>query len=891
MPPKPRTIKAWERAPIPAHAPRLQGQKIWKKAGLRLQREHDREDFDAAQKELEQEGKGARKRMRVHGAKENIGNPTWKEDAKSITDENILDKSVAKIETGTSIPLNDADANALQFVPRKRTNANHVITPRKHLRQRTLNAQAQMQAFTKSPQPSPEKPAKWRKSMRKSIRKSIAGGISEVPMAPVEGKFTPGKSATEVVQPVVIVEDESNQSLAQHQQPWSKEEAEKGNELICSPIEASVKEPNAESSLNDKLNKLFDFTDDEQHTTQEPEHTLDDTAGQSLSSSLSNQPIKVPLNHMEGPQENTSRPAQIEVEEPINVDGEESSRRGPQPVEAPCAILESIETNASADAIRPVKATNAPNKKRGTSQRGGTRRSTRTTRSSSVRAEEQAAPEAGDEPAVKQSLSPLEINPGAPENIKEVVTAFESEPAIEEEPSPESEPIPDNEPVIEAKSVQSTDIKESEASTEPGEAELESFDIPGPAVSEALVVVTNQTMANEDFELPPAPVSIHSASSNASHNETKVEDAGRSEAGLAPLSDESTRDDSWPVRFSSASDKSNTEASKNSEEFMVEALETLEPVSISADSKDFVNEIDTMSSPSEDLTERSNPDLTNSELAVAVSENPPATVYDHDDTDMLRNFLTRVKANKAAKAGTQIPKRKRSLPHSPLRLPLGEADAAVSPSPPKTQDEFGVGLPGPSPGKRQKRSDPILVDEDDTITERKPTRRSGRTRLPVIKTPLGAPSHIPVRRLGQDGDTTVTLKRSEEKELAALTRVNTRKNKGGSHSVPETLAKKAEEKEDPVLRQRLLREVFDERTQKDKKEKKVKTVVWAEELTQYQTVEGRKLDCDKEKEKETQKVAPPEEKKSAVMVGIRSKIALGMAANGTPAPKRKRGHK
>ena len=109
----------------------------------------------------------------------------------------------------------------------------------------------------------------------------------------------------------------------------------------------------------------------------------------------------------------------------------------------------------------------------------------------------------------------------------------------------------------------------------------------------------------------------------------------------------------------------------------------------------------------------------------------------------------------------------------------------------------------------------------------KPTRRSGRTKLPVVKTPLGAPSHIPVRRLGQDGDTTVTLKRTAEKELAALTRVNTRKNKGGSQSVLEVLTKKAEEKEDPVLRQRLLKEVFDEKAQKGKKEKKAKTVVWA----------------------------------------------------------------
>ena len=35
-PPAPsRRVKPWERAPVPAHAPRLQGQKVWKKVGLK----------------------------------------------------------------------------------------------------------------------------------------------------------------------------------------------------------------------------------------------------------------------------------------------------------------------------------------------------------------------------------------------------------------------------------------------------------------------------------------------------------------------------------------------------------------------------------------------------------------------------------------------------------------------------------------------------------------------------------------------------------------------------------------------------------------------------------------------------------------------------------------
>lgn len=886
-PPHPsRITKAWERAPVPAHAPRLQGQKIWKRAGVKSQREQDKENCNAAQKELDMEGKGSRKRIR-RGAKENIGDATWKEDGKSRTNEDILDSCVTgstNIESGTSVPLNDSDVNALQFVPRKRTNANHIIMPRKPqpLRQSTLNALAQTQAFTES-QLSLEKPLRRRKSMRKSIRKSVAASIPDIAALPVETKSTADESVTEA--PATLVEEMTTkiEPITEVTQP----------ELA----QADVEEPAVGPTLNDRLNKLLDLTDNGQPINENPEQTLEDAAAQSsISSPLSNQVVKISPNDVEEASEDISRPAQEEEKELVGIDKERSSR-GRQPLQVQPAIFESIETDASAvTSIRPSKTTTTPKKKRGTSQRRGTRRSTRTTRASSVRADEQAAPEVnGDRSTPKESTNhPLEIAPEAPKEPKDVEPMVKSEPVIdgklvaESELIPESKPVAELEPTMESEIIESVDVEAPEGSIEPVNEEFDSFDISAKPILENPATNPEQTTVDEDFELLPPFVSSETASLNTSHDEAKSEQVSRLETSLPSPSDESSEDDSSPVRFSLPDDESNPELPSNSEEITVEVLETLAPISISADSEDLVNENDSMSLPIEDFPETSTPDPTTSELIEVISENALSTTYDHDDTDMLRNFLTRVKANKAAKAGTHIPKRKRSLPHSPLRLPLGEADATISPSPPKMKDEFDVGLPGPSPSKRRKRNNHVIVDEDDTITEGKPTRRSGRTRLPAVKTPLGAPSHIPVRRLGQDGDTTVTLKRNEEKELAALTRVNTRKNKGGSQSVPEVLAKKGQEKEDPVLRQRLLKEVFDDKAQKGKKEKKAKTVIWAEELTQYQTVEGRKLDGNKEKEKESQKVAPAEEKKSAVKVGIRSKIALGMAANGTPAPKRKR---
>ncbi|KAH7346860.1 hypothetical protein BKA65DRAFT_503457 [Rhexocercosporidium sp. MPI-PUGE-AT-0058] len=349
-------------------------------------------------------------------------------------------------------------------------------------------------------------------------------------------------------------------------------------------------------------------------------------------------------------------------------------------------------------------------------------------------------------------------------------------------------------------------------------------------------------------------------------------------------------------------------SSEEISEESAESFELIEPMSIATPDDAPCSPVD---EASEELHESSTPDPTTTELTETISENAPSAVYDHDDTDMLRNFLSKVKANKAAKAKTSIPKRKRSLPHSPLQIPLGTVDATSSPPSPKAKDEFDVSLPTASPSKRRKRNEPSHeAPQDEDLTESRSIRRSGRTRLPVKAAPA-APSFIPVRRIGQDGDSTVTLRRNEEKELAALTKFNTRKNKGGASHPSDFLAKKADEKDDPASRQRALKEVFDEKNYKQKLNKKGNSVVWAEELAQFQTEagkvgvaavvpekegkkEGKKVVmAEKDPEREKDKpILPGDEKKSAsstprVKVGIRSKMTLGMAANGTPAPKRR----
>ena len=409
---------------------------------------------------------------------------------------------------------------------------------------------------------------------------------------------------------------------------------------------------------------------------------------------------------------------------PVDIDVVQSSR-GRQLHEAQPAILMSIETDASNNgAIQPSRTTSTPKNNRGTSRRRGTRRSTRKTRASSVRAEEQAAPKiSGDQPALKESIDhQLEPASEVPKEPKEEESINEIKPTIDEKRVSESELIPASEPVSELEPssmcpdiVGSVDVKAHEGSNEPVNEELDRFDISAKPALENRTVNQEQSTVDEDFELLPPLVPSEDAVLNTSREVAKPEQSST----LPSLLDISSEDESSPVRFSLPNEASNPELLSNFEEITVEVLETLEPISISADSEDLANDNNSMSPPTGDLPETSTPDPTTSELVEAISENALHTSYDHDDTDMLRNFLTRVKANKAAKAGTHIPKRKRSLPHSPLQLPLGEGGATISPSPPKMTDEFDVGPPGPSPSKRQKGNDLVIVDEDDTVTERK----------------------------------------------------------------------------------------------------------------------------------------------------------------------------
>ena len=225
-----------------------------------------------------------------------------------------------------------------------------------------------------------------------------------------------------------------------------------------------------------------------------------------------------------------------------------------------------------------------------------------------------------------------------------------------------------------------------------------------------------------------------------------------------------------------------------------------------------------------------------------------------DDTSMLKEFLNRAQAKKAARipslTAPDLPKPQISPRRSPRKALGSQSGHDLSPQKPRNVPN----RPGTPPGKPQ--VDAVDSDDGEEISaEITSCRRSTRTRLPApVKGAPGAPSFIPVRRA--DGTDPVVLQKSQAQELAMVTRANTRRNKG--QSKPPLLALQdlpAESIESASST------TFKRRTTSSK------TVGWAEQLASYQDAKAAE---------------EPEETRPKV----RRMRGLGAANNGTPAPRR-----
>ena len=240
-----------------------------------------------------------------------------------------------------------------------------------------------------------------------------------------------------------------------------------------------------------------------------------------------------------------------------------------------------------------------------------------------------------------------------------------------------------------------------------------------------------------------------------------------------------------------------------------------------------------------------------------------------DDTSMLKDFLNRAQARKAAQKPVLSAPEAGVPQHSPRRSPRkkhGSQDGQGS-SPQKPRNV--ATRPNTPPSKPK----PEVFDSDDgeeQTAEPASCRRSTRTRLPApSKAVPGAPSFIPVRRA--DGTDPVVLQKSQAQELAVTTRANTRRNKG--QSKPPLLAL-----------QDLPTETTDLASSGRQRVERAKSVAWAERLASYRDANGEADEIEERRPKVRRlrglgaMDGTPAAKRTTAVVSN---------SNGTPAPKRR----
>lgn len=245
------------------------------------------------------------------------------------------------------------------------------------------------------------------------------------------------------------------------------------------------------------------------------------------------------------------------------------------------------------------------------------------------------------------------------------------------------------------------------------------------------------------------------------------------------------------------------------------------------------------------------------------------SLHEESETDMIRKFISKVAADKSAKAAAAAELENRSPPKGnsgsptedsetpPKRTPLSEK-SPNSPSPAKKRklDELGnepseeecPKIVGESPVtrtvKRRKalvESSPPPAEGDDSEGAPRRSSRQRKTLINLKSAPSAnsiAKSTIPVRMPGMEMMDTVRA-RGDQKDLATVTRYNTRKNKG-SALFPQIVLKKMEK-----MKKQGKEYVYssssadnDEATEETEKKKKNKGVRWAETLARFQDDEA-----------------------------------------------------
>jgi hypothetical protein len=248
-------------------------------------------------------------------------------------------------------------------------------------------------------------------------------------------------------------------------------------------------------------------------------------------------------------------------------------------------------------------------------------------------------------------------------------------------------------------------------------------------------------------------------------------------------------------------------------------------------------------------------------------EAPPS-----DDTAYLHDFLTRARAQKAARAASS-PERIGSSVSSPAKNTRQAQSNLVTDS----TSPLGV-------THVELRPDEVVEDtiNDDQATS--PCRRSSRPRLPKpLKSVVPSiPNTIPVRR--SNGTEFVFLQRTEAMQISLDTRTNTLRNKGEAVPPSMRLGSLVTGEMSPIK-------------ERKKNSKAKKTVKWDEKLGQEQLealLEDQALVMDTQSKSKPEPLAKTEEKTISEVEksekrekNARKSVKRLGTVNGTPAPKKR----
>ncbi|KAL7908340.1 hypothetical protein GGI35DRAFT_453914 [Trichoderma velutinum] len=328
------------------------------------------------------------------------------------------------------------------------------------------------------------------------------------------------------------------------------------------------------------------------------------------------------------------------------------------------------------------------------------------------------------------------------------------------------------------------------------------------------------------------------------------------------------------------------------------------------------------------------PTLINKQGSSTSPESGKLYPISHDDTperDFLRDFIRRSKPRRlSTETGSPIapvqrqplgarspnmetqPKEKRKFESSEGEENENESETKPEPAAKRIHRVHRTTPPKPKPVATMIQSDdedPLAKDvaatsvktSDDTIGEltndkeqkeasvSAVSRRSSRLKTKPSAIPKSSiPAPTKVGRGRPPNSTTLGSVRNEQQDLVHQTRANTRRNKGNAEYPAQFLARHSSDEEGDASQQ-------DEA--EASKAQRGKSVVWKEPLASYQEQEkpkrGRPSAAAKEAKAKTKpaenRVSKPVPKPSAAAQKQRSsRIAagLGMAGNGTPAPKR-----